>query len=92
VQAASVTIYEPQDGAQLTAGEPVTLTFKVVPGPQGDHVHVYVDGREVAILRKLEGSYAVGPLTPGHHALAIKVVNRAHVPIGVESSIAVDVK
>jgi hypothetical protein len=91
-QAASVTISEPKDGGQLTAGGPVTLKYKAIPGPQGDHVHVYVDGREVAILRELEGSYAVGPLTPGRHELAIKVVNRAHVPIGVESSIAVEVK
>lgn len=91
-QAASVTISEPKDGAQLTAGGPVTLKYKVIPGPRGDHVHVYVDGEEVAILRELEGSYAVGSLTPGRHELAIKVVNRAHVPIGVESSIAVEVK
>ncbi|MEA3278462.1 MAG: hypothetical protein U9Q81_24830 [Pseudomonadota bacterium] len=91
-QAVSVTISEPQDGAQLNGGEQVTLGYKVVPGPQGDHVHVYVDGEEVSILRELEGSYAIGPVTPGRHELAIKVVNRAHVPIGVESSIAVEVK
>jgi hypothetical protein len=91
-QAASVTISEPQDGAQLNGGEQVALKYKVVPGPQGDHVHVYVDRREVAILRELEGRYALGPLTPGRHELAIKVVNRAHVPIGVESSIAVEVQ
>lgn len=91
-QAASVTISEPQDGAQLNGGEKVKLKYRVIPGPRGDHVHVYVDGGEVAILRELEGSYAVGPLTPGRHELAIKVVNRAHVPIGGESSIAVEVK
>jgi len=39
-QAASVTISEPKDGAQLTAGGPVTLKYKAIPGPQGDHVHV----------------------------------------------------
>jgi hypothetical protein len=91
-QAASVIISEPKDGAQLNGGEQVTLKYKVVPGPQGDHVHVYVDGEEVAILRELEGSYAVGPLTPGRHKVGIKVVNRAHVPIGVASSVAIYVK
>jgi len=90
--AASVTISEPQDGAQLNGGEKVKLKYRVIAGPQGDHVHVYVDGEEVSILRELEGSYAIGPVNPGRHELAIKVVNRAHVPIGVESSIAVEVK
>jgi hypothetical protein len=90
-EAPSVTIHAPQDGAELATGEPVTLKYKVVPGPRGDHVHVYVNGGEVAILRELDGSYVVGPLGPGRHELAIKVVNRAHVPIGVESSVTVDV-
>ena len=90
-EAPLVTIHAPQDGAELAAGEPVTLKYKVIPGPRGDHVHVYVNGGEIAILRELEGSYVVGPLDPGRHEVAIKVVNRAHVPIGVESSVTVDV-
>jgi len=89
--AASVTINEPQDGAEVASGKPVTLKYQVVPGPQGDHVHVYVNGTEVAILRELTGSYTVGVLPAGRNELAIKVVNRAHVPIGVESSVTVNV-
>jgi hypothetical protein len=91
-QAPSVIIQAPQDGAALAAGEPVELQYKVVPGPRGDHIHVYVDGAEVAILRELEGTYTVAPQGPGPHELAIKVVNRAHVPIGVESAVTVDMQ
>ena len=89
---ASVDILAPQDGAAVSRSESLMLEYDVVPGPKGDHVHVYVDGREVAILRELKGRYEVGRLRPGRHELAIKVVNRAHVPIGVESSVQVTVQ
>jgi hypothetical protein len=91
-QEASVTIVKPMDGATLAAGQPVTLQYRIDPGHRGDHIHVYVDGREVAILRRLEGSYVIDPLSPGRHELGIKIVNSAHVPIGVESSITVEAK
>jgi hypothetical protein len=91
-QTGSVTISSPEDGARLKAGQPITLSYRVLPGPQGDHVHVYVDGDEVAILRELEGNFVLDPLPLGRHELAIKVVNRGHVPIGVESAIHVEVR
>ena len=86
---ASVRIHAPEDGARLPAGEPVFLDYSVNPGPRGDHIHLYVDGEEVAIVQQLEGRYSVGELRPGRHELAIKVVNKSHAPIGVESSVAV---
>jgi hypothetical protein len=89
---ASVEIFAPKDGAIVPPSEPVVLDYDVKPGPNGDHVHVYVDGRQVAIVRQLQGRYEVGRLSPGKHELAIKVVNRAHVPIGVESSVDVTVQ
>jgi hypothetical protein len=89
---ASITIKTPHDGATLSAGQPVTLQYRIDPGPRGDHIHVYVDGREVAILRQLQGSYVVERLSPGPHELGIKIVNSAHVPIGVESSVSVEAK
>lgn len=89
---ASVTIWTPKDGAAVPAADKFQLSYKVSPGPKGDHVHLYVDGREVAVLRDLDGTYGVGPLNTGRHELAIKVVNRSHVPIGVESSVSVTVQ
>jgi hypothetical protein len=88
--AASVTIHAPKDGSELQADQPVQISYQVTPGPKGDHVHLYVNGKEVAILRRLEGTHETSPLSAGRHELAIKVVNRAHVPIGVEALVTVD--
>jgi len=51
-----------------------------------------LDGKEVAILRKLKGSHSLGILPPGERAVCIKIVNRAHVPIGIEQCIRLNVK
>lgn len=90
--AASVAISAPADGSTLDALEENRLVYEVDPGPRGDHVHVYVDGKEAGILRKLKGSYLLESLAPGRHALCVKVVNKAHVPIGVEKCVNVAVK
>lgn len=82
-----VRITQPVDGARLDAMAQNRLVYKVEPGPRGDHVHVYVDDREVGILRQLEGGYTLETLAPGRHALCIKVVNKAHTPIGVQDCV-----
>lgn len=86
---ALVKIVSPQDGARVDTMDLVRLVYEVSPGPRGDHVHVYVDGKEVGILRQLKGTYTLETLAPGPRTLCIKVVNRAHVPIGVERCIKV---
>jgi|SRR5690606_13698235 len=91
-EAAYVRIAEPPDGDTLDGFEPGKLVYAVRPGPKGDHVHVYVGGEEVGILRQLEGSYTLGPLPPGRQTLCVKVVNKAHVPIGVEQCVEVNVE
>jgi len=87
-----VTITSPADGATLDALDENRLVYDVEPGPRGDHVHVYVDNKEVGILRKLKGSYLLESLDSGKRKLCVKVVNKAHVPIGVEKCIQVTVK
>lgn len=87
-----VEIASPTEGATLDALDENRLVYEVVPGPRGDHVHVYVDGQEVGIIRKLKGSYLLETLTPGNRNLCVKVVNKAHVPIGVEKCVRVTVK
>ncbi len=87
----SVTITAPADGATLDAMEQNKISYDVVPGPKGDHTHLYVDGKEVAILRELKGSRTLESLAPGKHAICIKVVNKAHTPIGVEKCVNVSV-
>lgn len=91
-KAGSVEIRSPADGATVPAGKPITVGYAVDPGPKGDHVHFYVDGKEIAVVRKLEGDYQVEALPPGQHEVAIKVVNSAHVPIGIESAITLQAR
>ncbi|HEY0720694.1 MAG TPA: hypothetical protein VGE50_05525 [Gammaproteobacteria bacterium] len=87
-----VTISAPADGATLDAMTENAITYEVVPGPKGDHSHLYVDGKEDAVLRKLKGSYTLPTLTAGEHNICIKVVNKGHVPIGVEKCVKVMVQ
>lgn len=87
-----VLITSPADGATLDAMDENRLVYAVDPGPRGDHVHVYVDNKEVGILRKLKGDYLLETLSSGKRNVCIKVVNKAHVPVGIEECIKVTVK
>ena len=89
---ASVKISSPLPGAKIDAMDQTKLVYEVVPGPRGDHVHVYVDNKEVGILRQLAGSYTLETLNPGARNICVKVVNKAHVPIGVEQCVKVNVE
>ncbi|MGH8788124.1 MAG: hypothetical protein ACREYA_23965 [Cupriavidus necator] len=89
---AHVNITAPTDGATLSRTDVTKLEYEVQAGPKGDHVHVYVDGKEVAILQKLKGTHTLSTLSPGRRTICIKVVNSAHVPIGVEQCINVEVQ
>lgn len=92
VAKAYVKIAAPANGVKLDGMELTRLSYEVEPGPKGDHVHVYVDGKEVGILRQLKGSYTLESLAPGDRTLCVKVVNKAHVPIGVEQCVKVRVE
>ena len=87
----SVQIISPVQGQKLDIMEQSRIEYNVTPGPRGDHVHVYVDDKEVGILRQLKGSYTFESLAEGAHTLCIKVVNKAHVPIGVQQCVDVTV-
>jgi len=85
---ASVTISSPADGAKVgTSG--IAVAYEVVPGPKGDHVHLYVDDQEAKVLRQLKGTYTIDSLKAGMHTLCIKVVDKSHTPIGVEKCVKV---
>ena len=90
-QNASVQITSPADGAKLDAMAQNKVVYEVIAGPKGDHTHLYVDSKEVAVLRQLKGSYALETFSPGKHDICIKVVNKGHTPIGVEQCVKVTV-
>ncbi|OFZ67239.1 MAG: hypothetical protein A2V79_12485 [Betaproteobacteria bacterium RBG_16_56_24] len=84
-----VEISSPKDGARLDAMEQNKLVYNITPGGAGDHMHVYVDGKETALLRQMKGSHTLETLAPGKHEICIKIVNKNHTPIGVERCIKV---
>jgi hypothetical protein len=88
---ASVKITSPADGIKLDAMAQNKVVYEVMPGPKGDHVHLYVDNKEAAILRQLKGSYTLTTLSPGQHDICVKVVNKGHTPIGVEQCVKVTI-
>lgn len=85
----NVKITSPTDGSKVKASEPVNVVYDVIPNPGGDHAHIYVNDKEVGILRKLKSSFSLDPLPVGAHTLCIKVVNRGHSPIGQENCVKV---
>jgi len=87
-----VRIEAPANGAKLDAMEQNRLVYEVDPGARGDHVHVYVDGKEVGILRQRKGSYTLETLAPGAHELCVKIVNKGHTPIGMQDCVKVAVE
>lgn len=66
--------------------------YEYRPAPAGDHVHAYVDGEQIAILREPRGRYPLESLSPGERAICVKMVNKAHVPIGVDRCVQVSVR
>ena len=91
-QEGSVSISAPADGAKLQAAADNRVTYEIVPGPKGDHSHLYVDGKEIAVLRELKGSAPLKTLAAGPHEVCVKVVNKNHTPIGVEKCVKVTVE
>lgn len=89
---ASVTISSPADGAKLSRTTPTKINYEVMPGPKGDHTHLYVDDKEAAVLRQLKGSHTLEALAPGKHEICIKVVSKGHTPIGTQQCIKVSVE
>src|SRR5699024_221976 len=89
---ASATISSPVDGAKISPDTIVGLNYEVSMGDKGDHTHLYLDNGESVTLRGLKGRHSLGTLSPGQHEICIKVVNKAHIPIGAQKCINVSVE
>jgi hypothetical protein len=90
--AGKVTISSPADGATVSSSDKIKLTYEVVPGPDGDHVHLNVDGKRIDLLRELKGTATIDALPPGKHKVCLTVNTRGHVPTGVEGCVDVTSK
>lgn len=69
----------------------IILKYEAVPGPEGDHLHLNVDGKRVDIIRQLTGTAEVHPLPSGKHHICLAINTKAHVPTGVEECVDVTV-
>lgn len=88
---AKVTISSPLDGAKISRKSKIEVSYEIVPGQNGDHIHLYVDDKEAVVIRKLKGNHTVESLDPGKHAICIKIVNKGHTPIGVQACTNINV-
>jgi hypothetical protein len=88
----SVTIMSPKDGATLSAMGENKLDYAIVLGAGDDHFHVWIDGERGGPIRDLKGSYTLPKMSPGKHAIIVKIVDKAHVPTGPEKSVFVKVE
>lgn len=89
---ASVTISSPHNGAKISPKTEINVVYEVALGSNGNHAHLYVDNGEAAILRATKGSHSVGTLAPGKHEICVKIVNKAHTPIGAQACVNVNVE
>lgn len=87
----SVAISSPEEGAKFSPKTDIELVYDISLGDKGDHTHLYIDDKEILTLRNLKGSHALGTLPSGKHDICIKVVNKAHTPIGPQKCVNVSV-
>jgi hypothetical protein len=87
-----VTISSPPDGATFGSGDRIVLTYDAIPGPNGDHLHLNVDGKRMDVIHRLKGTEEVDPLPAGKHHICLAINTSAHIPTGVEKCIDVTVK
>lgn len=87
-----VTISSPPDGAAIDAKSVTSMKYDVVPGTDGDHVHLMIDGKRVSVIHELKGSVDIDPLPPGAHKICLQVNTKSHTPTGTEGCINVTSK
>jgi hypothetical protein len=85
----SITISSPANGAMVSAKNKVPVTYAATLGATGDHLHLYVDGKRVDVLRQAKGTAELDPLSAGKHHVCLSVNTSSHAPTGVESCVDV---
>lgn len=88
-QEGMVNILSPSDGAMVSSSDKIVLKYQADPGPDGDHLHLNVDGKREEVIHSLKGVTEVNPLPPGRHHVCLAINTRGHVPTGVEGCINV---
>ena len=85
----SITISAPANGAMVSAKDKVPVTYAATLGANGDHLHLYVDGKRVDVLRQIKGTAELDTLPAGKHHVCLTVNTSSHAPTGVETCVDV---
>jgi hypothetical protein len=88
----NIIINSPANGATVSAQNKVFLSYEAMFGKNGDHMHLYVDGNRVDILRQEKATTDLDVLPPGKHHICLEVNTKGHVSTGVESCVDVTSK
>ena len=87
-----MTISAPANGEKLAAGQTYKVDYDVKESTKAHHVHLFVDGVEIATGHKLKGSFPLGPLKAGERKVCISPVNKNHTPVGGQACVTVAVQ
>ena len=71
----------------------ITLEYNFVKGPKGDHVHLWIDGKEKKPIKQPKGYKLTGVnLSKGEHKVELRVNDASHTEIGVKDTYKLVVK
>jgi len=87
-----VTILSPANGASVSTNDNVELNYEAVPGPEGDHLHLYLDDKRIDVIHPMKGKADVGMLKAGKHHICLTVNTKGHAPTGAEACLDVTSK
>jgi tricorn protease-like protein len=84
-----VTILPPADGTVVSTKDKVTVSYEAVWGPKGNHLHFYLDGHRVGILRQDKGTAEVSIPMAGKHELCLEIETSWHFSTDVKQCVTV---
>ena len=84
-----ITINSPANGAMVSAKGKVPVNYATMLSPSGDHLHLYVDGERIDVLRQINGSTELDALAPGKHKICLAENTKSHMATGVETCVDV---
>jgi len=87
-----VTISSPANGVTVSPHDSVELAFDAIPGSDGDHLHLYLDGKKLDVIHQMKGTAKVGMLDVGKHHICLTVNTKSHAPTGAEACVDVTSK
>jgi hypothetical protein len=82
-----IMISSPANGAMVATKGMVPVVYDAMLGPNGDHLHLYVDGKRVDVLRQLKGSAELDALPAGKHHVCLTENTKSHAPTGLETCV-----